>query len=60
MSAVAAAKKRDSGSHPAVAAYRDKLRSIEEHDAPRLKKLNEELQAYLDDLAVTAPRPQPT
>ena len=59
MSRSAAAKRHDSGTHPAVVEFREKLISIEDHTAPRVKKLNQELQDYLDEVNRTSSKPPP-
>jgi len=52
-----AARKRSSGTHPAVVAFHDKVKEIEERDRPRVRKLNGEIQQYLDELRGDSARP---
>lgn len=40
-------KRTQSGQHPAVLAYREKLQSISDHQGVRMKDLDPELQALL-------------
>ena len=47
-----------SGEHPAVRAYRDKLKSVDKGGTAAVRALDRELQEFLDDLKTPVP-PKP-
>jgi len=50
-------KRAPSGDHPAVIAYREKLRSLSEHTSSEVTELDKQLQEYLDEIRSPPPPP---
>lgn len=48
---------RRSGEHPAVKAYREKLKSVDQGGTAAVSKLDHELEEYLEDLKTMSERP---